>query len=167
MQQYQQALLQQQMLAQQQLRSRQAQSPEYITSPQDFSPALISYPGSLPVHAGTVADSPYPASRQVFWHRCTQVLPPTFLIVMSTAESFPQKLLASIVMHYLKELDSCCLVVKDILGGGWNTEIVNRWAWYNFLKNLSSIFSSSWIYSRSWLLTTSLKLVSGLCWMSL
>ncbi|XP_051475156.1 BMP-2-inducible protein kinase isoform X2 [Apus apus] len=64
-QQYHQALLQQQMLAQQQQqqRSQQAQSPEYITSPQDFSPALISYPGSLPVHAGTGADSSYPASR--------------------------------------------------------------------------------------------------------
>ncbi|KFQ13403.1 BMP-2-inducible protein kinase, partial [Leptosomus discolor] len=62
-QQYQQALLQQQMLAQQQQRSQQVQSPEYITSPQDFSPALISYPGSLPVHAGTVVDSPCPASR--------------------------------------------------------------------------------------------------------
>ncbi|KFP03701.1 BMP-2-inducible protein kinase, partial [Calypte anna] len=70
MQQYHQALLQQQMLAQQQQRSQQAQSPEYITSPQDFSPALISYPGSLPVHTGAVADSPYPASRQVFWHSC-------------------------------------------------------------------------------------------------
>ncbi|KFO93113.1 BMP-2-inducible protein kinase, partial [Buceros rhinoceros silvestris] len=64
-QQYQQALLQQQMLAQQQQRSQQAQSPEYITSPQDFSPALISYPGPLPVHAGTVAEPPYPARRQV------------------------------------------------------------------------------------------------------
>uniref|UniRef100_A0A8C0BQB4 non-specific serine/threonine protein kinase n=1 Tax=Buteo japonicus TaxID=224669 RepID=A0A8C0BQB4_9AVES len=62
-QQYQQALLQQQMLAQQQQRSQQARSPEYVISPQDFSPALISYPGSLPVRAGTVADSPYPASR--------------------------------------------------------------------------------------------------------
>ncbi|XP_064917759.1 BMP-2-inducible protein kinase isoform X2 [Columba livia] len=61
--QYQQALLQQQMLAQQQQHLQQAWSPEYITSPQDFSPALISYPGSLPVHAGTVADCPYPASR--------------------------------------------------------------------------------------------------------
>ncbi|XP_053920470.1 BMP-2-inducible protein kinase isoform X2 [Cuculus canorus] len=61
-QQYQQAFLQQQVLAQQQ-RSQQAQSPEYITSPQDFSPALISYPGSLPVCSGTVVDSPYPASR--------------------------------------------------------------------------------------------------------
>ncbi|XP_050176584.1 BMP-2-inducible protein kinase isoform X2 [Myiozetetes cayanensis] len=60
-QQYQQALLQQQMLAQQ--RSQQAQSPEYITSPQEFAPALISYPGSLPVHAGTLADPPYPTSR--------------------------------------------------------------------------------------------------------
>ncbi|KFP78388.1 BMP-2-inducible protein kinase, partial [Acanthisitta chloris] len=60
-QQYQQALLQQQVLAQQ--RSQQAQSPEYITSPQDFAPALISYPGSLPVHAGTVADPPHPAGR--------------------------------------------------------------------------------------------------------
>ncbi|KFZ47917.1 BMP-2-inducible protein kinase, partial [Antrostomus carolinensis] len=69
-QQYQQALLQQQMLAQQQQRSQQAQSPEYITSPQDFSPALISYPGSLPAHAGAVADSPYAASRRVFRHRC-------------------------------------------------------------------------------------------------
>ncbi|NWI57817.1 BMP2K kinase, partial [Calyptomena viridis] len=60
-QQYQQALLQQQMLTQQ--RSQQAQSPEYIPSPQDLAPALISYPGSLPVHAGTVADPPYPTSR--------------------------------------------------------------------------------------------------------
>ncbi|XP_064507359.1 BMP-2-inducible protein kinase isoform X2 [Pseudopipra pipra] len=59
--QYQQALLQQHMLAQQ--RSQQAQSPEYITSPQDFAPALISYPGSLPVHAGTLADPPHPTSR--------------------------------------------------------------------------------------------------------
>ncbi|KFQ19305.1 BMP-2-inducible protein kinase, partial [Merops nubicus] len=69
-QQYQQALLHQHMLAQQQQRSQQAQSPEYITSPQDFSPAFISYPGSVPVHAGTVADPPYPASRQVLGHRC-------------------------------------------------------------------------------------------------
>ncbi|XP_062430336.1 BMP-2-inducible protein kinase isoform X2 [Rhea pennata] len=62
-QQYQQALIQQQMLAQQQQQSQQPQSPEYITSPQDFSPALISYPASLPVHVGTVVDSPYTASR--------------------------------------------------------------------------------------------------------
>ncbi|NXU53739.1 BMP2K kinase, partial [Turnix velox] len=64
-QQYQQALLQQQMLLQQQQRSQQAQSPEYITSPQDFSPALISYPGSLRVPAAPGADPPYPANRQV------------------------------------------------------------------------------------------------------
>ncbi|XP_050566512.1 BMP-2-inducible protein kinase isoform X7 [Cygnus atratus] len=62
-QQYQQALIQQQMLAQQQQRLQQPQSPEFITSPQDFSPALISYPASLPVHAGMVADSPYAANR--------------------------------------------------------------------------------------------------------
>ncbi|NWX89925.1 BMP2K kinase, partial [Nothoprocta pentlandii] len=64
-QQYQQALVQQQLLAQQQQQSKQAPSPEYITSPQDFSPALISYPASLPVHVGTVVDSAYTASRQV------------------------------------------------------------------------------------------------------
>ncbi|NXC07668.1 BMP2K kinase, partial [Orthonyx spaldingii] len=62
-QQYQQALLQQQVLAQQQ--AQQAQSPEYITSPQDFAPALISYPRSLPVHVGRVADPPYPTNRSV------------------------------------------------------------------------------------------------------
>nr|XP_025959149.1 BMP-2-inducible protein kinase isoform X2 [Dromaius novaehollandiae] len=62
-QQYQQALIQQQMLAQQQQQSQQPQSPEYITSPQDFSPALISYPASLPVHVGTVVDPPYSANR--------------------------------------------------------------------------------------------------------
>ncbi|XP_072190929.1 BMP-2-inducible protein kinase isoform X2 [Excalfactoria chinensis] len=62
-QQYQQALIQQQMLAQQQQRSQQVQSPEYAPSLQDFSPALISYSASLPVHAGTVADSPYAPSR--------------------------------------------------------------------------------------------------------
>ncbi|NXS01656.1 BMP2K kinase, partial [Oxylabes madagascariensis] len=60
-QQYQQTLLQQQMLAQQ--RAQQVQSPEYITSPQDLAPALISYPRSLPVHGGTVADPPYPTNR--------------------------------------------------------------------------------------------------------
>lgn len=54
------------MLAQQQQRSQQVQSPEYVPSLQDFSPALISYSTSLPVHAGTVADSPYTANRQVF-----------------------------------------------------------------------------------------------------
>lgn len=44
----------------------------------------------------------------------------TFLIAMSAAESFSQKLLASVVRYYLKQLDGCCLVVKDILGGGWD-----------------------------------------------
>uniref|UniRef100_A0A803XTB4 non-specific serine/threonine protein kinase n=2 Tax=Meleagris gallopavo TaxID=9103 RepID=A0A803XTB4_MELGA len=62
-QQYQQALIQQQMLVQQQQRSQQVQSPEYVPSLQDFSPALISYSASLPVHAGTAADSPYAANR--------------------------------------------------------------------------------------------------------
>ncbi|XP_015717188.1 BMP-2-inducible protein kinase isoform X2 [Coturnix japonica] len=62
-QQYQQALMQQQMLAQQQQRSQQVQSPEYVPSLQDFSPPLISYSASLPVHAGTVADSPYAPTR--------------------------------------------------------------------------------------------------------
>ncbi|KAM4900148.1 BMP-2-inducible protein kinase isoform 2-T2 [Sylvia borin] len=60
-QQYQQTLLQQQMQAQQ--RAQQVQSPEYITSPQDLAPALISYPSSLPVHGGRVADPPYPTNR--------------------------------------------------------------------------------------------------------
>ncbi|XP_066042813.1 BMP-2-inducible protein kinase isoform X2 [Chamaea fasciata] len=60
-QQYQQTLLQQQMLAQQ--RAQQVQSPEYITSPQDLAPALISYPRSLPVHGGRVTDPPYPTNR--------------------------------------------------------------------------------------------------------
>ncbi|KYO26554.1 hypothetical protein Y1Q_0002175 [Alligator mississippiensis] len=58
-QQYQQALLQQQILAQQQ----QSQSPEYLTSPQEFSPALISYSTSLPTCVGAVMDSPYTTSR--------------------------------------------------------------------------------------------------------
>uniref|UniRef100_A0A7M4FVP0 BMP2 inducible kinase n=1 Tax=Crocodylus porosus TaxID=8502 RepID=A0A7M4FVP0_CROPO len=58
-QQYQQALLQQQILAQQQ----QSQSPEYLTSPQEFSPALISYSTSLPTCVGAAMDSPYTASR--------------------------------------------------------------------------------------------------------
>lgn len=38
------------------------------------------------------------------------------LIVVSTAKSFPQKLLALIVRDYLEQLDSGCSVVKDILG---------------------------------------------------
>ncbi|XP_043369572.1 BMP-2-inducible protein kinase isoform X2 [Dermochelys coriacea] len=59
-QQYQQALLHQQILAQQ---HQQPQSPEYLTSPQEFSPALISYSASLPAHVGAVMDSPYTANR--------------------------------------------------------------------------------------------------------
>ncbi|EMP26332.1 BMP-2-inducible protein kinase [Chelonia mydas] len=60
-QQYQQALLHQRILAQQ---HQQPQSPEYLTSPQEFSPALISYSASLPAHVGAVMDSPYTANRQ-------------------------------------------------------------------------------------------------------
>ncbi|XP_074849853.1 BMP-2-inducible protein kinase isoform X2 [Carettochelys insculpta] len=64
LQQYQQALLQQQILAQQhQQQPQQPQSPEYLTSPQEFSPALISYSTSLPAHVGAVVESPYTASR--------------------------------------------------------------------------------------------------------
>uniref|UniRef100_A0A8C8RKI8 non-specific serine/threonine protein kinase n=1 Tax=Pelusios castaneus TaxID=367368 RepID=A0A8C8RKI8_9SAUR len=63
-QQYQQAILQQQILAQQhQQQPQQRQSPEYLTSPQEFSPALISYSASLPAHVGAVMDSPYTANR--------------------------------------------------------------------------------------------------------
>ncbi|XP_012509349.1 PREDICTED: BMP-2-inducible protein kinase [Propithecus coquereli] len=64
MQQYQQAFLQQQVLAQRQ-QSRQLASPEYLTSPQEFSPALVSYPSSLPAQVGTIMDSSYSASRSV------------------------------------------------------------------------------------------------------
>ncbi|KAB0402652.1 hypothetical protein E2I00_008447 [Balaenoptera physalus] len=63
MQQYQQAFLQQQMLAQHQ-QSRQQASPEYLTSPQEFSPALVSYTSSLPAQVGTIMDSSYSANRQ-------------------------------------------------------------------------------------------------------
>ncbi|XP_058523155.1 BMP-2-inducible protein kinase isoform X2 [Ochotona princeps] len=58
-QQCQQAFLQQQMLA------RQQASPEYPTSPQEFSPALVTYPSSHPAHVGTVMDSSYSANRSV------------------------------------------------------------------------------------------------------
>ncbi|XP_046947940.1 BMP-2-inducible protein kinase isoform X2 [Lynx rufus] len=64
MQQYQQAFLQQQMLAQHQQPQQQA-SPEYLTSPQEFSPALVSYTSSLPAQVGTIADSSYSANRSV------------------------------------------------------------------------------------------------------
>ncbi|XP_067592452.1 BMP-2-inducible protein kinase isoform X2 [Pseudorca crassidens] len=64
MQQYQQAFLQQQMLAQHQ-QSQQQASPEYLTSPQEFSPALVSYTSSLPAQVGTIMDSSYSANRSV------------------------------------------------------------------------------------------------------
>lgn len=64
MQQYQQGFLQQQMLAQHQ-QSRQQASPEYLTSPQEFSPALVSYTSSLPVQIGTIMDSSYSANRSM------------------------------------------------------------------------------------------------------
>lgn len=110
-QQYQQALLQQQVLAQQ--RAQQVQSPEYITSPQDFAPALISYPRSLPVHVGTVADPPYPTNRWEFGSYSWL----TLLIVVSTAKSFSWNLIALVLRDDLEQLDSGCSVVKDILGG--------------------------------------------------
>ncbi|EPQ02196.1 BMP-2-inducible protein kinase [Myotis brandtii] len=65
-QRYQQAFLQQQMLAQHQ-QSQQQASPEYLTSPQEFSPALVSYTSSLPAQVGTIMDSSYSANRQVFF----------------------------------------------------------------------------------------------------
>ncbi|XP_057582090.1 BMP-2-inducible protein kinase isoform X2 [Hippopotamus amphibius kiboko] len=64
MQQYHQAFLQQQMLAQHQ-QSQQQASPEYLTSPREFSPALVSYTSSLPAQVGTIVDSSYSASRSV------------------------------------------------------------------------------------------------------
>nr|XP_044998960.1 BMP-2-inducible protein kinase isoform X2 [Jaculus jaculus] len=62
-QQYQQAFLQQQMLAQHP-QSQQA-SPECLTSPQEFTPALVSYATSLPAQVGTIMDSSYNANRSV------------------------------------------------------------------------------------------------------
>ncbi|KAB0345245.1 hypothetical protein FD754_022171, partial [Muntiacus muntjak] len=64
MQQYQQAFLQQQMLTQQQQSQPQA-SPEYLTSPQEFSPALVSYSSSLPAQVGPMMDSSYSANRSI------------------------------------------------------------------------------------------------------
>ncbi|XP_054583952.1 BMP-2-inducible protein kinase isoform X2 [Eptesicus fuscus] len=63
-QRYQQAFLQQQMLAQHQ-QSQQQVSSEYLTSPQEFSPALVSYTPSLPAQVGTIMDSSYSANRSV------------------------------------------------------------------------------------------------------
>lgn len=64
MQQYQQAFLQQQLLAHHQ-QPRQQASPEYLTSPQEFSPALVSYASSLPAQLGAMVDSSYGANRPV------------------------------------------------------------------------------------------------------
>ncbi|XP_007496025.2 BMP-2-inducible protein kinase isoform X3 [Monodelphis domestica] len=64
MQQYQQTFSQQQMFAQQQ-QPQQQQSPEYLTSPQEFSPALVSCPSSLPSQVGAIIDSSYSANRSV------------------------------------------------------------------------------------------------------
>ncbi|XP_073747922.1 BMP-2-inducible protein kinase isoform X2 [Callorhinus ursinus] len=63
-QQSQQAFLQQQMLAQHQ-QSQQQASPAYLTSPQEFPPALVSYTSSLPAQVGTTVDSSYSANRLV------------------------------------------------------------------------------------------------------
>lgn len=164
-QQYQQTLLQQQMLAQQ--RAQQVQSPEYITSPQDLAPpALISYPRSLPVHGGRVADPPYPTNRWELWLSWAWELLVAYItnFVVSTARSFSQKLLALVVRDYL-ELVSECSVIKGYFGSKVRI-FVNRWAWYNFLEYLSSSISCSWTYSRNWLLT-SLGVVSSLCWIAL
>ncbi|XP_019575738.2 BMP-2-inducible protein kinase isoform X2 [Rhinolophus sinicus] len=63
-QQYQQAFMQQQMLAHRQ-QSQQQAPPEYLTSPQEFSPASVSYTSALPAQVGTVMDSSHSASRSV------------------------------------------------------------------------------------------------------
>lgn len=128
-QQYQQALLQQQMLAQQ--RAQQVQSPEYITSPQDFAPALISYPRSLPVHGGTVADPPYPTNRWELW--------------LSWALGLLLAYIASCGEHcQILFLEVTCFGSKRLLRavGQWvfsdkgyfrsKGRQFNRWAWYNF-----------------------------------
>ncbi|XP_037002961.2 BMP-2-inducible protein kinase isoform X1 [Artibeus jamaicensis] len=65
MQQYQQAFLQQQMLAQHQQQTQQQASPEYLTSPQEFAPALVSYPSPLSAQVGTILDSSSSANRSV------------------------------------------------------------------------------------------------------
>ncbi|KAM8969265.1 BMP-2-inducible protein kinase isoform X1 [Sarcophilus harrisii] len=64
MQQYQQTFLQQQMLAQQR-QPQQQHSPEYLTSPQEFLPILVSCPSSLPSQVGAIIDSSYSANRAV------------------------------------------------------------------------------------------------------
>uniref|UniRef100_A0A8C5RV16 non-specific serine/threonine protein kinase n=1 Tax=Laticauda laticaudata TaxID=8630 RepID=A0A8C5RV16_LATLA len=61
MQQYQQALLQQQVLGNQLPPPKR--SPEFLTPPQEFSPALISHSKSFPAHVGAALDAPYSANR--------------------------------------------------------------------------------------------------------
>ncbi|XP_060103125.1 BMP-2-inducible protein kinase [Heteronotia binoei] len=61
MQQYQQALLQQQVLAKQLPPPKH--SPEFLASPQEFSPALMSHSKSFPAHVGAALDTPYTANR--------------------------------------------------------------------------------------------------------
>lgn len=63
-QQYQQAFMQQQMLAHRQ-QSQQQAPPEYLTSPQEFSPASVAYTSALPAQVGTAVDSSHSASRSV------------------------------------------------------------------------------------------------------
>ncbi|KAM3832130.1 BMP-2-inducible protein kinase isoform 2-T2 [Vipera latastei] len=59
--QYQQALLQQQVLGNQLPPPKR--SPEFLTSPQEFSPALISHSKSFPAHVGAALDAPYSTNR--------------------------------------------------------------------------------------------------------
>ncbi|XP_063166113.1 BMP-2-inducible protein kinase isoform X1 [Candoia aspera] len=61
MQQYQQALLQQQVLGNQLPPPKR--SPEFLASPQEFSPALISHSKSFPAHVGAALDVPYSTNR--------------------------------------------------------------------------------------------------------
>ncbi|XP_007433088.1 BMP-2-inducible protein kinase isoform X2 [Python bivittatus] len=61
MQQYQQALLQQQVLGNQLPPPKR--SPEFLASPQEFSPALISHSKSFPAHVGAALDAPYSTNR--------------------------------------------------------------------------------------------------------
>ncbi|XP_060635334.2 BMP-2-inducible protein kinase [Anolis sagrei] len=61
MQQYQQALLQQQVFAKQLPPPKH--SPEFLASPQEFSPALISHSKSFPAHVGAALDTHYSTNR--------------------------------------------------------------------------------------------------------
>ncbi|XP_030046412.1 BMP-2-inducible protein kinase isoform X2 [Microcaecilia unicolor] len=70
MQQYHQALVQQQ---QQHLLAQPPQPHQYLTSPQEFSPALISYSSSIPAHSGSTTDSSYSSNRSAIPD--TEVIP--------------------------------------------------------------------------------------------